>query len=37
MKEYKILLVDDHDIIIIGIMYDLLPWSHFKIVEHGKN
>lgn len=37
MKEYKILLVDDHEIIINGIMNALLPWPHFKIVEHVKN
>lgn len=37
MKEYKILLVDDHEIIINGIMNALLPRPHFKIVEHVKN
>lgn len=36
MKEYKILLVDDHEIIINGIMNALLPQPHFKIVEHVK-
>lgn len=29
MKEYKILLVDDHEIIINGIMNALLPQPHF--------
>ncbi|EEE5033085.1 two component system response regulator [Salmonella enterica subsp. diarizonae] len=37
MKEYKILLVDDHEIIVNGIINALLPWPHFKIVEHVKN
>ncbi|ECG8588940.1 two component system response regulator [Salmonella enterica subsp. salamae] len=37
MKEYKIVLVDDHEIIVNGIMNALLPWHHFKIVEHVKN
>lgn len=31
MKEYKILLVDDHEIIINGIMNALLPWPHLKL------
>ncbi len=29
MKEYKILLVDDHEIIINGIMNALLPLASF--------
>lgn len=37
MKEYKILLVDDYEIIINGIMNVLLFWFYFKIVEYVKN
>lgn len=37
MNKYKILLVDDHEIIVNGIINALTPWPHFQVVGHSRN
>lgn len=37
MNDYKILLVDDHELIINGIINLLVPYPRFRIIAHTEN
>ena len=37
MNEYKIVIVDDHELIVNGIINALSPWPRFKVVAHSDN
>lgn len=37
MNEYKIVIVDDHELIINGIINALSPWPRFQVVGHIDN
>lgn len=37
MNKYKLLLVDDHELIVNGIINALSPWPRFQVVAHIDN